>query len=131
MIRRIVLSFVIIVTIASAGSEIALLNLAKLPNQSALVVTGYVIGTSTIRNDNAVLEKRSTVRIITVLRGTAPKGTLHIRTRTGLVFFDRHLLPGDSGVFFLKPAPGGMFEAASPGSFALFQQGTVAPPTAG
>ena len=32
---------------------------------------------------------------------------LATRTRTGLVFFDHHLTPGESGVFFLTPSPRG------------------------
>jgi hypothetical protein len=67
------------------------------------------------------------VKVIAVLRGTYTERVLKVRTRTGLVFFDRHLEVGDAGVLFLKPSARGDFEAAYPGSFALFQEGTFKP----
>lgn len=117
----------ILAAVTLAATSIAPLDLSALPGQSTLIVTGYVLNTRTTRNDS-VFEKLSVVRVVSVLRGTAPKPPLHIRTRTGLVFFDRHLEPGDSGVFFLRPSENGTFEAAYPGSFALFQQGWVKRP---
>jgi hypothetical protein len=110
-----------LIAFALLAGTIAPLDLNTLPAQSSLIVTGRVVDTRTIRNDDAVLEKLSTMRVATVLRGTFRERTLRIRTRTGLAFFDRHLVPGENGVFFLKPAPRGEFEAAYPGSFALFE----------
>ena len=116
----------LIAVILLAGT-IQPLDLKALPAQSSLIVTGHVLSTRTTLNDRGLFEKLSTVRVVTVLRGTWREHTLRVRTRTGLVFFDHHLAPGESGVFFLKPSPYGDFEAAYPGSFALFP-GDTAPP---
>jgi hypothetical protein len=72
-------------------------------------------------------EKTATVRVVRVLRGTCTGEVLRVRTRTGLVFFDRHLEAGDAGVLFLKASPRGDFESAYPGGFALFEKGKFTP----
>lgn len=128
MLRTSVIVVVVLGAMALAAGSISPLDLTALPGQSTLIVTGYVTSTRTVLDAPAVLEKRSVVRVVSVLRGTPPKPPLRIRTRTGLVFFDRHLQPGDSGVFYLKPSVDGTYEAAYPGSFALFQQGSVKRP---
>jgi hypothetical protein len=115
---------------ASLGAgEIAPLDLTTLPKQASLVVTGYVMSTRITQSGSGVLEKISIVRVVSVLQGAYVESSLRVRTRTGLVFFDRHLDPGDTGVFFLKRISHGPFEAAYPGSFALFQRGTVKRPS--
>jgi hypothetical protein len=114
---------------APAREPAALLNLKTLPKEASLVVVGAVISTRTTQNDRAFLEKLSTIQVGAVLHGQYTERILRIRTRTGLVFFDRHLEAGDGGVFFLKPSPRGDFEAAEPGAFALFEKGTFEPAT--
>jgi hypothetical protein len=104
------------------ASRIEPLDPAKLPAQSTLIVTGCVTDTRTTNDGPEGLHKISTIRVAAVLKGTS-MGTLRVRTRTGLVFFDRHLEVGESGVFFLKVGEGGVFEAAYPGGFALFREG--------
>ena len=105
------------------ASSIPPMDLNKLPGQASLVVLGRVTA-SRVTNDRGFHEKVSTVRVVAVLRGAYREPSLRVWTRTGLVFFDRHLEAGDGGVFFLKVSPRGGFEAAYPGSFALFQEGT-------
>jgi hypothetical protein len=126
--RCLAIALTVLVTLTIHASSFLPLDLQTLPAQTTLIVTGYVVETRTIRGDKSTLEKLSTVRVVTVLKGTYAKRTLRIRTRTGFAFFDRHLRPGDSGVFFLTPSTGSDFEAAYPGSFALFENGAVAMP---
>jgi hypothetical protein len=102
--------------------------LGTLADQATLVVIGTVIGTRTAEDTSAYTERLAMVRIVRVLQGTYTESTLRVRTRTGLVFFDRHLKVGDGGVLFLKASARGDFEAAHPGSFALFGKGTFTPP---
>jgi len=104
------------------ASTLQPIDLNTLQKQSPLVVVGYVTATRTTLNAPAILEKRSALQVISVLRGSWGQRILHVRTRTGLAAFDRHLKPGDNGVFFLTPLPNGDFEAAYPGSFALFER---------
>lgn len=125
--RRLAIALTALVTLTIRASTILPLDLKALPAQATLIVTGYVVETRTVHNDNVTLEKASTIRVVTVLKGTYTQRTLRVRTRTGLVFFDHHLRAGDSGVFFLKPSTGSNFEAAYPGSFALFEEGWVKP----
>lgn len=61
-------------------------------------------------------------------RGDRGLKQLRLRLRSSLVHCDRIVEPGDSGVFFLKPAADGSVEAEYPGSFALFQRGMVKEP---
>ena len=111
------------------ASTIKPLDLTTLDAKASLVVTGYVVKVEAVRDDPAVLEQTAVIRVSSVLRGTYSARTLRVRMRIGLVFFDRMLVKGDSGVFYLKQLADGRFEAAYPGSFALFRQGTVRPLT--
>jgi len=107
------------------ASQIEPLDLTALPRQSTLVVLGQVLSTRTTISSNGLYEKLSVVRVTALLRGKYTQPQVRVRTRSGLVFFDRHLEPDDSGVFFLKPSAYGDFESAYPNSFALFQKNTV------
>ena len=98
------------------------LDPAKLPAQSPLIVTGCVTSTRIVGTKDTVREQMSTITVAAVLKGTSAK-TIRVRTRTGFLFFDRHLKRGESGVFFLKPAEKGTYEAAYPQGFALFRDG--------
>lgn len=112
---------------AIRGGELEPMELKALPSQATVVAIGQVIRSRTTHDGPGFHEKLATVRVVAVLRGTYTEKVLKVRTRTGLVFFDRHLEVGDGGVLFLKPSPYGDFEAAYPGSFALFQEGTFKP----
>jgi hypothetical protein len=117
-----------LLTGASLGaSSIPPLDLTTLNAPSTLVVCGYVVKVTTIHDKVGIFEQHATLRIASVLRGTVTARTLRVRMRTGLVFFDRMLVKGDSGVFYLKSVQGDLFEAAYPGSFALFRNGMVQP----
>jgi hypothetical protein len=118
----------LLVALSARAGQIEPLDLAAIRDRSPLVVIGYVTRVRTTRNNNAGIEKVATVRVATVLRGAWREQTLTIRTRTGLLFFDRHFDEGDAGVFFLQPAGNGQFEAAYPGAFAMFERGTVKTP---
>ena len=118
---------VLLAAVALDASQIEPLDLKALPGQSTLVVIGQVVSTRTTISSNGLYEKLSVVRITSVLQGKYAQKDVRVRTRSGLVFFDRHLEPGDSGVFFLKPSPYGDFGSAYPNSFALFQKQTVKP----
>ena len=109
------------------ASTIQPMDLTRLPSQSSLVITGYVRTVRTMP-DRTVRIKIATVRVVSVLRGNYSRRTLQVRTQVGLVGFDRELSAGDSGVLFLTPSSDGVFEAAYPGSFALFEKGTVKAP---
>ena len=129
--RRLTRVLIPLLTIAIAqvirGGTMVPMELKDLPGQASVVALGHVISVRTTQRDGAVLEKLATVKVIAVLRGTYTERALKVRTRTGLVFFDRHLEVGDAGVLFLKPSARGDFEAAYPGSFALFEEGTFKP----
>lgn len=123
MRRAIVRVLLVVFASAAGGGTLVPIELRELSGRSTLIVVGHVVKTRTTRSDNATLEKVSTVQVDSVLRGTWGQPVLRIRTRTGLVFFDDHLKPGDQGVFFLTSTPGGLFEQAYPGSVAFFPQG--------
>ena len=128
MMRIAVAALTIAMTSAIGGSQIEPMQLETLTDQSSLVVIGHVISSRTTQDTRGLLEKVATVRVVRVLRGTYSESVLRVRTRTGLVFFDRHLAAGDGGVLFLKPSARGDFEAAYPGSFALFPEGAFRAP---
>ena len=111
-----------------AASSIEPLDLKALNGQATLVITGYVTNVKVIQTGRGVEERTVTVQVTGVLRGKHEATSLKLRVRQGLVFFDRPLRIGDSGVFFLKSAGDGRFDAAYPGSFALFQEHTVKDP---
>lgn len=123
--RRIIL--LLALALPAFGSTIMPMDLTELPGQSSLVILGYVSSTRTILDSPGILEKVSVIRVVTVLRGTYTKPTLRIHTMTGLIAFDQHLRPGDSGVFFLAATDRqkGDYESAYPGSFALFDRNDV------
>jgi hypothetical protein len=113
---------------AAAPTSIQPLDLRKLPHQATLVVLGQV----------AVVEDHSTkddliqdvlVEVTQVLAGHFEGPRLLLHVRRGFVFFDRILHRGDAGVFYLAAAEGGAYQAAYPGSFALFEAGVAAPVT--
>ena len=113
----------LLLAIPAAAGTIEPMDLSRLRGQSSLVILGSVVGTRVTLDSPGVYEKLSVVRVVSVLQGTYTKPTLRVRTRTGLVFFDRHLEPKESGVLFLKPSQygdAGDYESAYPGSFALF-----------
>lgn len=104
------------------------LPVATIADRASLIVVGSVIGTRRVEEEKGLLETRVSVRVAAVLRGRFdPRKTLEVRTRSGLVFFDRRLERGDAGVLFLRPIGNGEYEAAYPGSFALFERGTFVP----
>lgn len=117
---------VALVTLSASASQIEPMKLSELADRASLVVIGSVVDSTTTPNTRGFTEKIVTVKVAKVLKGAYAKPYLRVRTRSGLVFFDRHLAAGDGGVLFLKPSEKGTFEAAYPGSFALFQQGTFA-----
>ena len=77
------------------------------------------------RSTKDVLLEYASIDIATVLQGKTEATRLTVRIRQGLVFFDRRLKRGDSGVFFLVPGENGTWDAAYPGSFALFEGGAT------
>jgi len=119
--------FILICTPVMA-SQIEPLDLTTLNGQSTLVITGYVTGVRHMHSGRGLYEDTVTVRVTGVLRGKHAGQSLKLRVRQGLVFFDRPLSTGDSGVFFLKTTEDERFDAAYPGSFALFQNGAVKDP---
>lgn len=123
----VVLSFALLTATSLAATSIPPLDLTTLDAQSTLVVCGYVVKVTTIQDKNGIFEQHATLRVASVLRGTITARTIRVRMRTGLVFFDRMLVKGDSGVFYLKRVQNDLFEAAYPGSFALFRNGMVQP----
>jgi hypothetical protein len=133
MSKRLSVALLIATSIASlagvslGASSIAPLDLTTLDARSPLVVCGYVVKVTTIHDKAGLFEQHATLRIASVLRGTITARTIRVRMRTGLVFFDRMLVKGDSGVFYLNRVQGDLFEAAYPGSFALFRNDTVQP----
>lgn len=122
--RILVVSFTFVVALALRGGGIAPMDLQALRGQSTLILLGEVVESRVKQNGHGLLEKVATIKVATTLYGTYSGKVIRVRTRTGLVFFDRHLVAGDGGVFFLKPSSRGDFEAAYPGSLALFQTGT-------
>jgi hypothetical protein len=126
--RHLVALSMALLTCASLGaSSIPPLDLSTLDVRSSLVVCGYVVKVTTIQDKDGIFEQHATLRIASVLRGTITARTIRVRMRTGRVFFDRLLVKGDSGVFYLKRVQNDLFDAAYPGSFALFRNGTVQP----
>lgn len=109
----------------SRATSIQPLDLQKLNSQSSLIATGYVTAVKKVLVTNGFTEWEAKVAIASVLSGHYEQPVLTLRLRLGLVYFDRLLKVGDSGVFFLSPTADGKMDAAYPGSFALFQQGTV------
>ena len=105
------------------ASTMVPLDPARLPAQSSLIVTGCVTSTRVVHT-KPTYEELSTIEVAAVLKGTSAK-TIRVRTRTGLIFFDRHLKRGESGVFFLTPSEKGTYEAAYPQGFALFEDGAT------
>jgi len=79
-----------------------------------------VVDSRVRQSGRGLLEKIATIKVVTTFYGTYSGKVIRVRTRTGLVFFDRHLAAGEGGVFFLKPSSRGDFEAAYPVSVALF-----------
>jgi len=109
---------------AAPASTIAPLDLRTIAAQSSLVVVGRVRSVVDRSTKDQLLEYAS-VDVASVLQGRIEASRLIVRIRQGLVFFDRRLKRGDSGVFFLVPAENGTWDAAYPGSFALFEPGTT------
>jgi len=115
-------------SLSATASSIEPLDLATLDAKASLVINGYVVSV-TEEKLSGLFEQMAVIRVASVLKGTYPERTLRVRTRVSLVFFDRTLARGDAGVFYLKKTPEGFYEAAYPGSFALFQNGLVRPLT--
>ena len=106
------------------ASTILPLDLRAIAGQSALIVVGRVRSVVDRSTQDVLLEYAS-IDVATVLQGQTEVTRLTVRIRQGLVFFDRRLKRGDSGVFFLVPGENGIWDAAYPGSFALFESGAV------
>ncbi|HEX7830263.1 MAG TPA: hypothetical protein VF787_11435 [Thermoanaerobaculia bacterium] len=124
MNSRLRVFLVALVTLSASASQIEPMKLSELTDRASLVVIGTVVGSKTTPDTRGFTETIVTVKIAKVMKGAYARPYLRIRTRSGLVFFDRHLAVGDGGVLFLKSSTNDAFEAAYPGSFALFQQGT-------
>ena len=86
------------------ASTILPLDLQAIAGESALVVIGQVRAVVD-RSTKDVLLEYASIDIATVLQGKTEATRLTVRIRQGLVFFDRRLKRGDSGVFFLVPGP--------------------------
>ena len=110
------------------SSQIEAMDLRAATAGAPLVITGYVASRKLVQDSPGITEYEATVIVTGVLRGKPGLAKIRLRLRTGLVFFDRLVEPGDSGVFLLKPTEKGAYEAEYPGSFALFQPGTVKKP---
>jgi hypothetical protein len=106
------------------ASTILPFDLRAIAGESALVVIGQVRAVVD-RSTKDVLLEYASIDIATVLQGKTEATRLTVRIRQGLVFFDRRLKRGDSGVFFLVPGENGTWDAAYPGSFALFEGGAT------
>jgi len=106
------------------ASTILPLDLRAIAGQSALVIVGQVRSVVD-RSTKDVLLEYASIDVATVLQGKTEATRLTVRIRQGLVFFDRRLKRGDSGVFFLVPGENGTWDAAYPGSFALFEGGAT------
>ena len=126
-LHSVALSVALLTCTSLNASSIPPLDLTTLDARSPLIVCGYVLRVTTIHDKAGIFEQHATLRIASVLRGTITARTIRVRMRTGLVFFDRMLVQGDSGVFYLNRVEGDLFEAAYPGSFALFRNGMVQP----
>lgn len=107
------------------SSSIVAMDLESVASSAPLVVVGTVVAVQVV-DQRAIYQAIATVRVAAVLRG---KDATEVRIvlRRSLVHFDRLLEVGQSGVFLLQPAEGALFEAAYPGSFALFEDGAVDP----
>lgn len=102
------------------------MDLGKVASSAPLVVAGTVVALTVIEQ-KPLYQAVATVRVSAVLRGRAIR-EVRVRLRISLVHFDQRLKVGQSGIFFLQPAEGDQFDAAYPGSFALFADGSVARP---
>ncbi len=109
---------------AVPASTILPLDLRTIAAQSVLVVVGRVRAVVD-RSTKEQLLQFASIDVASVLQGTATEQRLTVRIRQGLTTFDRRLKRGDSGVFFLVPRENGIWDAAHPGSFALFEQGAT------
>lgn len=128
MKRALAVVVVIALSRTAWATEIPPLDAGSVSATAPLVVTGYVLDRKLVHELSGVAEYSATVQVLDVLRGDPALKQVRLRLRTSLVHFDLLVERGDSGVFFLKPSDDGAFEAAYPGSFALFQRGVVKPP---
>ena len=110
---------------AAAGSQIASQSLARISNESAIVVIGVVeqldrVSSSTTDGNRFVAH----VRIVSFLRGqsttTGFKLPLHVG---GIRGFDIELSKGDQAVFFLRSIEAGEAKLHAWGSLARFPSG--------
>lgn len=121
---------VVALTLSPIGraTSIEPLDAGRVSASAPLVVTGYVLRRDLVHESHGLTEYSATVQVVDVLRGDRALERLRLRIRSSLVHFDRLVEPADSGVFFLRPAADGSFEAEYPGSFALFQRDRVKKP---
>jgi len=106
------------------ASTIEPLDLRTIAAQSELIVVGRVRSVVDHSTASLLLEYAS-IDIGSVLHGSVAATRITVRVRQGIASFDRRLKRGDSGVFFLVPGEGGIWDAAYPGSFALFEGGAA------
>lgn len=112
----------------ATSTSIEPIDLQAVSATAPLVIAGYVSDCRLIFARSGVSEYEARVKVLGVLRGETAAATIRLTLRQSLVHFDRLVEKDDSGVFFLKPAQNGTYQAAYPGSFALFQSGTVKRP---
>ena len=104
-----------------AGS-VERLDVASIGARSTLIVTGTVTAVKPLPSTKGLSIQIVTVKVASVMKGVYRAATLTIRTRQGLVHFDRDLRRGDAGVFFLREGERGNFELAHPAAAALFER---------
>jgi len=100
------------------------LDLRTISAQSTVIVVGRVRSVVD-RSTRDVLTEYVSIDVGAVLQGSLPAHRITVRVREGLVFFDRRLKRGDAGVFFLVAGENAVWDAAYPGSFALFEAGAT------
>lgn len=127
MRRRSALAFTVVLfhAYAAMGSQIASKSLARVSNESAIVVVGVVeqldrVSSSTTDGDRFVAH----VRIVSYLRGPSTTTTFELPLHVGGIRgFDTELSKGDQAVFFLRAIEAGEAKLHTWGSVARLPSG--------